>query len=68
MADAVKVESTALVNVIMQALSLGEITSVQEGRDLVRNSFTLKHFHPDPDCSEEWASAYEKLLSLSTDC
>lgn len=61
------VESTALGNVIMQALSLGEIGSVQEGRDLVRNSFTLKYFHPSADRSEEWSSAYERLLSLSTE-
>jgi len=33
------VEATALGNVVMQALALGRIGSLQEGRELIRRSF-----------------------------
>ena len=58
------VEATALGNVLMQALSLGAINSLQQGRDLVRQSFPLKSFEPHSEESGSWDEGYEQLLRL----
>jgi rhamnulokinase len=58
------VEATALGNAIMVALAVGEIGSLQEGRDLIRRSFPLQTFEPKSQQKEAWDKAYNKLLSL----
>jgi rhamnulokinase len=55
-------EATALGNVLVQALALGRIQSLADGRDLVRRSFPPVRFearHPAP-----WDEAYPRFLQL----
>lgn len=56
------VEATAIGNVLVQALALGHIGSLSEGRDLVRSSFELATFDPAP--SAAWEEAFERYSRL----
>lgn len=58
------VEVTALGNVLMQALALGRIGSLQEGRERVRRSFPLERYEPRRGAQPEWERAYERLSGL----
>ena len=58
------VEATALGNVLMQALAVGRIGSLQEGRELIRRSFPLETYEPRSEVQGEWDRAYERLSSL----
>ena len=49
------VEATAMGNILMQALALGEIASLDEGRELVRNSCEVKTYEPGPAAPWTWA-------------
>lgn len=58
------VEATAIGNVLMQALALGEFASLQEARAVVRGSFEMARYepgHPAP-----WDAAYERFCGLAT--
>jgi rhamnulokinase len=57
-------EATALGNIMMQMLALGEIGSLQEGRDLLRRSFALEEYAPRADGQGGWGQAYGMLSSL----
>lgn len=56
------VEATAIGNVLMQALGMGDIASLESARLIVRNSFEVEEYDPKP--SSLWDEAYEKLLNL----
>ena len=56
------VEATVLGNVLIQARSAGEIHSLAEIRDVVRNSFELKTY--EPQSSSAWQAAYERFRQL----
>ena len=56
------VEATAIGNILIQAISMGELGSLSEARQLVRRSFEINEYRPER--SEGWEAAYEKLLSL----
>lgn len=56
------VEATAAGNIITQALATGEIGSIAEGREIIRNSFPLVTYYPTN--REVWFSAGKKLDSL----
>jgi rhamnulokinase len=56
------VEATALGNVIMQAISKGYISSIQEGRQLIRDSFPIKQF--EPQNQDAWNTRYHKIQSI----
>jgi rhamnulokinase len=58
------IEATALGNILMQMLALREIGSLQEGRDLLRRSFSLEEYAPRADGQGEWERAYELLHNL----
>ncbi|MBN2188725.1 MAG: rhamnulokinase [Chitinispirillaceae bacterium] len=57
-------EATAIGNVIMQAVALGHIGSVEQGRELIRRSFEVMHYEPRP--SGQWDEAYERFVELRT--
>ena len=57
------VEATAIGNLLMQALALGHIRSLAEGRQLVRRSFTLETFDPSSDRAA-WDEAYQRMLRI----
>jgi rhamnulokinase len=56
------VEATAIGNVLMQAISLGQLGSLAEARSLVCQSFQVETFQPGSLAG--WDEAYRKLLSL----
>ncbi|MHB9037976.1 MAG: rhamnulokinase [Armatimonadota bacterium] len=56
------VEATAIGNIIVQAIGLGHISSLDGGREIIRNSFELEAY--DPQGSPRIEDAYGKLKSL----
>lgn len=56
------IEATALGNILVQAMGNGELASVSEIREVVRNSFELTTFKPGN--KEPWDDAYDDLLKL----
>ena len=56
------VEATAIGNVLMQAIALGQLSSLVEARALVRKSFNVETYQP-ASC-EGWDDASAKLLEL----
>jgi rhamnulokinase len=63
------VESTAVGNLLVQAIALGELTSLAEARELVKRTFPVREYLPDGDWSEPRAR-FERLLGepLPTAC
>ena len=56
------VEATAIGNILMQAIGLGDIASLENAREIVHNSFDLEEYAPASE--KEWDVAYQKLLDL----
>ena len=60
------VEATALGNIILQFIALGEIESVEEGRRIITENERLFNYEPSGDSA--WDKAYDryvKILELS---
>lgn len=55
------VEATAIGNLIVQAIALGHLGSLAQGRELIRRSFEVITYEPALDRSQ-WDEAYERLL------
>ncbi len=55
------IEATASGNILMQAKATGQIKSLAELREIVRNSFELKEYQPKE--TQLWDKQYEKLES-----
>ena len=49
------VEATAAGNVMIQAITLGHVASLPHAREIVRNSFPVREFHPQQE--REWQKA-----------
>jgi rhamnulokinase len=43
------IEATAIGNIIVQAIGLGHIGSLEQGREIVRNSFEVITYEPQPE-------------------
>lgn len=56
-------EGTAVGNILMQAIAMGEISSVKEARNIVKNSFELSYFSPEN--TGEWDASYRKFLKIT---
>jgi rhamnulokinase len=56
------VEATAIGNILVQALTLGLISNLSEGRQLVRRSFDVQIY--EPQSSAEWDKAYARYAGL----
>jgi rhamnulokinase len=56
------IEATAAGNVITQMMALGHIASLEEGRQVVRNSFDVISY--EPGGGSEWDEAYGRLLAI----
>ncbi|MEO8498511.1 MAG: FGGY-family carbohydrate kinase, partial [Planctomycetota bacterium] len=57
------IEATAIGNVMMQVVSSGEVGSIEQAREVIRNSFAVEEYTPEP--SPAWDDAFarfEKLL------
>jgi rhamnulokinase len=56
------VEATAIGNILVQAIAMGDIPSLAEGRAIVKASFDVETCEPvDPSA---WDEAYERYLNL----
>jgi rhamnulokinase len=55
-------EATLIGNLIVQAIALGELSSLAEGRELVRSSFAPTTYEPAPDPA--WREARERFAGL----
>ncbi len=54
------VEATAIGNVLLQAIGLGLLKSLEDGREVVRRSFAVRTFSPQrPD---SWHEPYQRFL------
>lgn len=56
------IEATATGNVLLQAISRGELSSLAEAREVVRNSFALVTYEPGP--ATPWDEAYGRFQHL----
>jgi len=56
------IEATATGNIIMQATALGHLASLEEGRQVVRNSFEVTSYEPLSRAG--WDEAYHRLMSI----
>lgn len=56
------VEATAIGNVLVQALGLGLIGSLAQGREVVRRSFEVRTYEPREH--ERWAEPYRRFLGM----
>ena len=57
-------EATAIGNLMMQAIAMGEVANLKQAREIIANSFDLKHYTPTADRAA-WDEAYEKLCTLN---
>jgi rhamnulokinase len=55
-------EATLIGNLLVQAIALGELSSLAEGRELVRGSFAPTTYEPAPDPA--WREARERFAGL----
>ncbi len=55
-------EATLLGNLLVQAVALGELSSIAEGRELVRRSFVATTYEPTGDAA--WHEARERFAEL----
>ena len=55
-------EATALGNVAVQAIAVGEFKSLAEARQAIKNSFAIHEFHPRD--SGPWNGAYQQFIKL----
>jgi rhamnulokinase len=56
-------EATAVGNVVMQAVALGHVGSMEQGRGLVRRSFEVAVY--EPAHTAQWDDVYERFVKLS---
>jgi len=55
-------EATAIGNIMIQAKAMGYVSSLNEIREIITNSFDLVHFTPTRDL--DWEEAYAKYLRV----
>ena len=56
------VEATAIGNLLMQYIALGEIASIRDAREIVRASFPVEEFTPRG--GGQWDEAFAKFVGL----
>jgi rhamnulokinase len=58
------VEATVSGNMLVQAMGLGSLVSLEDLRQVMRNSFEAQTFEPHPD--DRWEEAYQRVRQLAT--
>jgi rhamnulokinase len=56
------VEATAIGNILVQAMAIGDVKSIADLRAIVRNSFDVKRYEPRE--TAKWDAAYERFKQL----
>ena len=57
-------EATAIGNLMMQAIAMGEVADLKQAREIIAQSFDLKHYTPTANRAA-WDEAYAKLCTLN---
>lgn len=58
------IEATAIGNILMQAIALGDISSLKEGREIIYRSFPLVTYQPENTAAwEENYPHFQKIIS-----
>lgn len=57
------VEATAIGNILVQAKAMGLVGSLKEIRQVVRDSFDVITFEPEP--SDQWEQAYQRFCRIT---
>ena len=60
--EAGPVEATSIGNIIVQAMAMGVIKDLDEGRRVVKNSFDIERYEPQD--ADEWNTAYKKWRDI----
>ncbi|MCF7817293.1 MAG: rhamnulokinase [Kiritimatiellales bacterium] len=60
------VEATAVGNLVVQMLAMGDIQSLDEGREIIRNSFANETEVYEPQNSADWQVALGKWRTLTS--
>lgn len=60
--EAGPVEATSLGNVLVQAMAMGAIKDLEEGRKVIKNSFDVARYEPED--SDKWDAAYLKWKEI----
>jgi len=58
------IEATAIGNIVLQMLAMGDIISLAEGREIIRNSFTHESIIYQPQDVEAWQVALETWKTI----
>lgn len=56
------VEATAIGNLLVQAIAMGEIKDLSEAREVVRRSFEIKCY--EPEGTDAFDAAYDRFISI----
>lgn len=56
-------EGSAIGNVVVQYMALGEIEDIREARKLIRDSFDIQTYQPQQQ--EDWDKAYQLFLQIN---
>lgn len=54
------VEATAIGNMMVQLMALGQVNSLEEVREIVKNSAVVKTYKPE----EDWSEVYPRFLEI----
>jgi rhamnulokinase len=54
------IEATAIGNLMMQAVAAGDVASIAQAREVIRNSFAVQEYLPRETAA--WDEAYERFL------
>ena len=55
-------EAALAGNILVQMRSMGDIASLKEGRQIIKNSFAVTSFEPEEN--EKWENAYMKFKKM----
>ncbi len=58
------IEATAIGNIVMQMLAMGDIQSLEAGREVIRNSFVEEMQEFEPQDSEAWKKALKEWRKI----
>lgn len=58
------IEATAIGNIMMQAVAAGDITNIEEARQIIRSSFEVVEYLPTAEHVTEWNDAYSRFLAV----
>ena len=58
------VEATAIGNLVVQAISMGELKDLDEAREMIRGSFEVKYYEPKLADKDMWDDAYARFKKL----